>query len=65
MRFQLMVQDSFTALATAIISSALIAPCLASTSQIPLNLNAVSGLKWKECGELNNHTLECKIQVLE
>ncbi|TVY81281.1 putative hydrolase [Lachnellula suecica] len=39
--------------------STLIAACLASESQAPLNFNAVSKLKWEGCGELNNHTLEC------
>lgn len=33
---------------------------VANESQIPLNLNAASKLNWEGCGELNNHSLECK-----
>jgi hypothetical protein len=45
--------------AMAYIGSALVAPCLAKESQVPLNSNAVSKLQWEECGEVNNHTLQC------
>ncbi|KAG0651839.1 hydrolase [Hyphodiscus hymeniophilus] len=34
-------------------------PTLAKQSQAPFNLNAVSKVKWEECGEISNHTLEC------
>lgn len=33
---------------------------VANESQVPLNSNAAAKLKWEGCGELNNHTLECK-----
>lgn len=47
-------------LLAAIIGTALVAPCLAGESQAPLGLNAVSRLKWEGCGELSNHTVECR-----
>lgn len=53
-------RNGLVSLFVAMVCSALVAPCLAKESQAPLNFNAVSKLKWEECGELNNHTLECK-----
>ena len=46
-------------LATTCMSFALVAPCLADEFQTPLDSDAVSGLQWKECGQANNHTLQC------
>jgi hypothetical protein len=43
-----------------IVCLVLAAQCVAKESQAPLNLNVVSKLEWEGCGELNNHTLECK-----
>lgn len=48
------------ALATAYMSSAIVALCLAYEFQKPLNAHAKSVLQWKNCGEANNHTLQCK-----
>ena len=53
-------RNGLASLFVAMVCSALVAPCLAKESQAPLNFNVVSKLNWEECGELNNHTLECK-----
>lgn len=47
-------------LLVALLYSWLVAPCLAKESQEPMSFTAVSKLEWNVCGQLNNHTLECK-----
>ena len=39
--------------------SAIAAPAVANESQAPLQFDTVSKLRWEECGEISNHTLEC------
>ncbi|OJI87933.1 hypothetical protein ASPTUDRAFT_50777 [Aspergillus tubingensis CBS 134.48] len=45
-------------LITVCISPAIVAPCLAKDVQMPLNPHGGSILRWKDCGEANNHTLQ-------
>ncbi|RAH51714.1 alpha/beta-hydrolase [Aspergillus piperis CBS 112811] len=46
-------------LVTVCISPAIVAPSLAKDAQMPLNPHRGSILQWKDCGEANNHTLQC------
>ncbi|PWY96533.1 hypothetical protein BO94DRAFT_505852 [Aspergillus sclerotioniger CBS 115572] len=46
-------------LLTLCMSCALVAPCLAEEFHIPLASYADSGLQWNDCGEANNHTIQC------
>lgn len=54
---------SLSYLLTATLCSGILRPCLAADTkfQAPLyHINPSSTLKWEGCGELSNHTLECK-----